>query len=365
MNKRALVIGIVVIAVVGGIFTGFKMLRTQPNAKNAVTTTTKVQFVSSTFTVNGSVVAQSQAKLNFQTSGKLVYLPFREGDSVLAGQTIAQLDTYQLQRALASALNTYRSTRDSFDQYKDNAADNIAKSQLTYPYNNYSNAGVVGDTFNVAVTNAIQRIADQNQASLDNSVINVELANYALQLARLTSPINGVITHEDVTVPGINITSTTSFTVADPDTMVFRANIPTSSIYYVHEGSMVSLAIDGIQNKISGTIVKIYPSKVTLPTGEAVYQADIASDDLKKLGKLDESGTAIIPTNAENVALIPAWTVLGSKYVWVDVHGNPQLRQVKIGKIHGSEIEITGGLMPDDKVITNPEYIPSRLYQIL
>ena len=38
------------------------------------------------------------------------------------------------------------------------------------------------------VNDAIKRIVDQNQASLDNSVINVELANYALQLSRLTSP---------------------------------------------------------------------------------------------------------------------------------------------------------------------------------
>ena len=45
---------------------------------------------------------------------------------------------------------------------------------------------------------------------------NVDLANYALQLATLTSPINGVLLHEDVNTAGVNISPVTTFIVADP-----------------------------------------------------------------------------------------------------------------------------------------------------
>jgi multidrug efflux pump subunit AcrA (membrane-fusion protein) len=311
------------------------------------------------------VTAQDQARLNFQTPGKLVYLPFKEGDNVYQGQTIAQLDTYQLQRQLTAALNTYRATRDTFDQTQANVADSVTKAQQTYPYDYYTRAGLTGSADDTAISDAIKRIADQSQASLDNSVINVELVNYALQLSTLTSPLHGIILHEDVTVPGINITPATTFIVADPDTMVFRANVPTENIYYISEGSTVTLAIDGIQNKLSGTVVKIYPSKVILPGGQAVYQVDIASDDLKKQAKLDETGRAMISTNSEHVALVPAWTVLGGKYIWIDNNGTPELRQVTAGKIHGSEIEITGGLSPDDQIIIDPKFIPSLKYQLL
>jgi hypothetical protein len=153
--------------------------------------------------------------------------------------------------------------------------------------------------------------------------------------------------------------------VADPDTIVFRANVPTGSIYYISEGSPAELAIDGVQNKIQGTIVKIYPSKVTLPSGQAVYQVDIAGDELKSQAKLDENGTAIISTGAQHVALVPAWTVLAGKYMWVDKGGSPKLIQVTAGKIHGNEIEITGGLTPQDKIIIDPKYISTRYYTIL
>ena len=365
MKKRLVPLIILVAAAAGaGVFV-IRSMSTVNMKPKASLTTSSVRFVSSTITADGTVTAQDQAKLQFQTAGKLVYLPFKEGDKVSAGQVIAQLDTYSLQRALTSALNTYRSTRDTFDQYNDSAANGVAKSQLTYPYNNYANAGVGGDTFNTAITNAIHRIADQNQASLDNSVINVELANYAMQLARLTSPVNGVITHEDVTVPGINITAATSFTVMDPDTMVFRANVPTEDIYYIQEGGTVTIALDGIPQKITGTVVKIYPTKTVLADGESVYQVDIASDTLKKTAKLDQAGTAIIETNAQHVALVPAWTVLSGKYIWVDNGGTPELRTVRTGQIHGNDIEVTAGLSESDRIIIDPMVITAKHYQML
>jgi RND family efflux transporter MFP subunit len=323
------------------------------------TTTTSVQYVNSAITADGSVIAASQARLNFQTSGKLVYLPFKEGDQVTAGQIIAQLDTFQLQRQLTAALNTYRSTRDTFDQVAQNSQDNVLRNQQTATFTRENSDN------DKAINEAIKRIIDQNQANLDNSVVNVELASYALQLSRLTTPINGIITHEDVLVSGINITTATSFTVADPDTMVFRANIPMGNIYYVSEGSSVTLAINGIQNKIHGTVKKIYPAKIALSNGQSVYQVDIASDELKKLAKLDQIGTAIISTNSQNVALVPAWIVLSGKYIWIDNNGSPELRKVTVGKIHGNQIEIMSGLTSIDKIIIDPKYISALKYKIL
>jgi RND family efflux transporter MFP subunit len=322
-------------------------------------TTSSARFVGSVITADGTVVAQNQAKLNFQTGGKLVYLPHKEGDRVKAGQTIAQLDTYQLKRSLTAALNTYRSNRDTFDQTQQNAQDNVLKPQLT---TGYANATYNNDN---AVNEAIKRIVDQNQATLDNSVINVELQNYALQLSTITTPISGVITHEDVTVAGVNITPATSFTVADPDSMVFRANIATENIFYLTEGSPVVIAIDGLETKFKGTVGKIYPAKVTLPNGQDVYQVDMVSEDLKNVAKLDESGTVIITTHAENVALVPTWLVLDGKYIWIDDQGTPKLQPITTGKVHSSETEIIKGLSESDKIIMDPKYITALKYKLL
>jgi RND family efflux transporter MFP subunit len=359
MKIKKIIISILIILVVAGVLVLIKQNTGLLDSPSQPSTEVSVKFVNSVITADGVVTAQNQAKLNFQMGGKLIYLPFKEGDAIGIGQTIAQLDTYALQRQLTAALNTYRTARDNFDQTQQNSQDNILRSQQN-PI--FINANI---NTSDAVNAALQRIADQNQASLDNSVINVELANYALQLSTLTSPLNGIVTHEDVNVSGVNITPAATFIVADPDSMVFRANVSTEDIYYVTVGSNVMLSIDGIQNKIQGTVIKVYPSKVVLPSGQAVYQVDIQSDNLKKLAKLDEAGRAIISTNSENVALVPAWTVLGGKYIWIDDNGTPKLVQVTAGKVHGKEIEILGGLSVGEKIITDPKYISSRKYQML
>jgi macrolide-specific efflux system membrane fusion protein len=327
-----------------------------------------VKDVDSTIIADGTITAQDQADLHFQTAGKLVSLPFKEGDKITQGQTIAQLDTYTLQQELSAALNNYQSTRDAFDQAQVNQ-NNGTTQKVQEGQDNFYGAGISQYGTNPDTTNYLndvaKRIVDENQQGLNNSVINVQIANYALQMATLTSPITGVVTHEDVTVAGQNVSPTTTFSVADPNTKVFRANIPASDIDFVSDGMNASVVLDGVQNKISGTITNMYPSKMTLSDGEQVYQVDIQSDDIKNMGKLDQAGSVVIMTNAQNVILVPAWTVLSNKYVWVDNNGTPELKTVTVGSIHGNDIEITGGLTKQDRVITDPKVIPAKNYPIL
>jgi RND family efflux transporter MFP subunit len=307
----------------------------------------------------GSVHSQNEATVNFQTGGKLVYLPFKEGDSVSTGTTIAQLDTYALQRQLTSALNTYRSTRDTFDQTEQNAQDNQLQSQQV-PLT--SNAKM--DKAN-AIDDAVKRIVDQNQANLDNSVINVELVNYALQLSTLTSPISGIITHEDVSVPNVNVSPATTFTVADPNTPVFRANIPVNQIAFVNEGSAATIRLDGINTPIKATVNKIYPQKITLPTGQDVYQVDIVSEDLATEAKLGETGSVLVQNDTtDHSTLVPAWTVLSHSSVWVLHDGAPVLRKVTVGNTANGFTSVKG-LNQIDKVILDPEGLANTNYRIL
>lgn len=326
------------------------------------TQTAAVQAVGSDILADGSIHSQNEAVLHFQTGGKLTYLSVKEGDSVFAGQTIAQLDTYALQRQLTTALNSYRSTRDTFDQAQSSSQNgNLQGQQKFLVETTTTSKNDSGDIIN----DTAKRILDQNQATLDNSVINVELASYALQLSTLTSPINGIITHEDVTIAGQNITPITSFSVADPKSLVFRANVSSSDIDFVSVGANVKIRISGQSVPISGTVVKIYPQKQTLQTGQEVYLVDIQSE-FGQNAKLGQTGSVLISSNAEDTAVtVPTWTVLNHTSIWVEENGKAMLKFVTVGKIHGDKIEITSGLTPKDRVITNPMTIASQKYQLL
>lgn len=325
-----------------------------------------VKSVNSQIMAEGIVRSQNEASLHFAVGGKVTYLPFREGDAVSAGQTIASVDTYTIQKQLQLALNTYRSVRDGFDQTQANFQDNILKTQQLTPYDFFAKAGLGGSDRDVAINDALNRILDQTQANLDNSVIQVELANYAYTLATLTSPINGILLHEDITTPNVIATPVNTFTVIDPSALVFRANVSEDDINYIAVGSPATIKLSGQTDKSQeGTVAKIYPNKITLPNGENVYPVDITSDGLSAGVRYQEAGVALISNNLNRqVSLVPTWLILSGNQIWVNAANKPVLKTIQTGDRHGNFTEVTGGLENGDRIITNPTSVISKNYLV-
>lgn len=322
--------------------------------------TISARQVAQSISATGSIHSQQEATLHFQTGGKVIYLPFKQGDSVSQGQTIAQLDTYALQRTLTTTLNNYRATRDAFDQTTQNAQTNVIQTAVQPSF-----AGIQGNETN-AVNDAVKRILDENQGALDNSVINVELANYAVQLASLTAPFNGVLTQEDITTPNVNVTTTTTFSIADPSQKVFRAEVGASDIDFISAGAKATIKLDGQDTSMSGSVVTIYPQKKTLTTGEQVYDVDIQIDNLPKSVVFGQNGSVLITSNNQTKSLmVPTWTVVGHNSVWVWDGTKATLKMVQVGKTHGNMTEVISGLLKEDKVIAVPQDIAKQKYQLL
>lgn len=328
------------------------------------TNSISIKRVGSEILADGKVASENEANLHFQTGGKLTYLAAKEGDIVYLGQTIANLDTYALQRQLTAALNTYRSTRDTFDQSKDNADSGVLAGQQKYNLEVPNKAGIVGEKETNIINDMIKRIVDQNQANLDNSVINVELANYALQLSSLTAPFNGIIVHEDVNVAGQNITPAASFMIIDPNALVFRATVNEQDIDYIKIGSSATVVLNGDNQQYLGTVTKIYPEKITLPTGQNIYKVDVSIPDLN--AQYAKAGSVKIKSNLQNdVLLVPTWLVLNNQNIWIKEDNKIILKNVSVGKRHGEFIEILNGISSNDQIIESPESIIKSKYNLL
>ncbi|HSW88055.1 MAG TPA: efflux RND transporter periplasmic adaptor subunit [Candidatus Saccharimonadales bacterium] len=344
----------------------------QVHASSPQTESIAVDPISSTITAEGAIHSQNEATLSFQTGGKLTYLPFKVGDSVKQGQTIAQLDTYALQRNLQLAANAYQTAKNSTDQTQENNQAGVVEGQqrtaldasTSNTYNNITEAQIVTDT--------VKRFVNNSNLAQNSAQLNVDLANYAIQLATLTAPFNGVVTHEDVTVANQNVTPSTTFSIADPSNLVFKANILPTDIDFVSVGSPATIRLDGQNKTYQGTVTKIYPDKTTLSNGQKVYVVEIQSDAVKTVRVqsieplLGKSGSVTIQSNTNaNVIMVPTWTVLNYTYLWVMEDNKPVLKQITVGKTHGTNIEITSGLKPGDKVIINPKGIAQKEYQLL
>lgn len=356
-NKLIITTVTAIIAVLFAVLLGNTLL-----AQSVVISTDTVQVkpVAQDITASGSIHSQQEAVLHFLTTGKVVYLPFKQGDTVYQGQTVAQLDTYALQKQLEAALNTYRSTRDVFDQTQSNSQNNVLQTQQQSSF-----PGIQADKTN-AINDSVKRILDESQGTLDNSVINVELANYALQLSSLTAPFNGTLVAEDITTPNVNVTPVTSFTIADLSQKVFRAQVAASDIDFVSVGSKATVKLDGLKKSFTGSVLTIYPQKQILPNGEQVYNVDIQLNDLFENSAYGQNGSVLISSNDSSHALmIPSWTIVGHNSVWVLDGKKAVLKKIQLGKSHDSMTEITSGLASTDKVIIAPKEVVKMFYTML
>lgn len=346
MKNRSLPILILVTILITIAFTaGFMALTSvisTPTSAESVST----KSVSQDITASGSIHSQNEATLHFPIAGKVVYLPFKEGDSVAAGQTIAALD----QRAIVETLKS--------------EADTAQNQQLTFDSVNEKNGS--RDLSDTGLSVAARRELQTAINTLDQAKISIEIQKIAQEQALLVSPINGIITNEDITTPNVNVALTTSFSVADPTTKVFRANVRASDIDFVSVGAGATIRLDGQKKAFSGTIQKIYPQKTTLTTGEDVYQVDIQASDLSNTALFGQAGSVIIKSNNQTQSLmVPTWAILGHNTIWVLENNRPVVKSITVGKVHNEMTEVTSGLSQNDKVIANPEKVAKEKYWVL
>jgi RND family efflux transporter MFP subunit len=326
-----------------------------------------VRQVSSSIQANGSVASQNEATLHFQTGGKLTYLSAKEGDKVYQGQTIASLDTYALQKQLQITANNYQITKNSTEETSEENQAGVLEGKTRTGLDTANKDGYQDSSITEAqvITDAVKRMVDNSILTQNSAQLNLDLANYAVTLASIQAPFSGILYHEDVNTPNVNVTPATSFVVVDPTALLFKAYVASSDIDFVSVGAKATISLNGNSKIYEGTVEKIYPEKTTLSSGEEVYRVDIASVGLEN-AKYAQTGSVQIASNIKgDVKLVPTWTILNGDSIWILSNGKMVLKNIKIGKTHQDMTEVLSGLESDDKVITNPRSVVSQSYQIL
>lgn len=310
---------------------------TRPSAAQQVQTqTVKRQNLTQTLAVTGSVDSLKSVNLTFIAGGKLVYLGVKQGDHVKAGQTIAMLDQQTMEKNLESALQDYNIQRNTFDQ---SYADNNAK------------------TPNDALTNTIKRVLQNDQYNLDKSVIAVQLQNIAQQQSVLITPINGIVTRADVDTAGVDVTPTTTFTVTDPNSLIFKMEVDEADVGNVKVGQPVSLTLDSYPDETLHLKVNSidFASHTTSTGGTAYYVKTSLPTKPNETYRIGMNGNANITLHkVTNVMTIPISSVIDDTYVYVK-KGNKFVKQkVKLGLANDTQQEVISGLQVGDKVALDP-----------
>lgn len=337
MNKRIIVV-IIAVLLIAGFGYGFRH-RAQKDSKDKIQTVeVKRTRITNSISSSGKTDAEKKVDLKFQTSGRLAWVNVKEGDSVTAWQAIAGLDTREVEKNLKDVLLDYSNERNDFEE----------TWRVTYG----------GKKPTDALTDTVKRILEKNQWDLEKAVVDVEIKHLAVEYATLVTPISGIVTHIDTLVAGVNITPATAvFTIADPSSIVFSANIDEVDVGEIKEGMKAEVRLDAFPDLVfSGTVSKIAFSSQSSSGGATIFPVDISFDEHKDNLRLGFNGDVdIILETKDNVLVVPEEAVKtdgDKRYVYVEKNGSYEKRNVSLGLITDDAVEITEGVEEGEKVVT-------------
>lgn len=290
--------------------------------------------IKDTLELSGKVTAEGMAVLRFPTGGLVTYLGAKEGDSVKKWQTLATIDSRQLQKTLEQKLNLYSIQRGTFEQTIDDNDNSVPDADLG---------------------RELKRLLAQNQYQLDNTVKDVEYLDLSLKLTRLSTPIAGILVKSPIKTSGVNVLATDTWIVIDPNSLYFSADLDETELKRVSVGLPVEIMLDAYPDrKINSAVSSIaYTPKET--TSGTVYEIKLAipSSDLSDL-RLGLNGSAtVVLKEKKDVLKLPssALTFEGTKSsVYVKKGDKYEMKEVELGIENDGFVEVIKGLGADEKV---------------
>lgn len=336
-HKRLMLIVLFCLLVIGFIF------RPKP-APPIATQEVKLGTITQTVSVSGAVAAKKIAALTFPIGGTISWVGVKTGDTVTAGQTIATLDVRTALKNLQQSLIAYSIARNTFDQTIDN------------------NGGTKNPSS--AVNDAEKRILQNNQYNLDQAVNSVELQDLARQQSILSTPIAGIVTRADATVPGVTaIAGSTTFTIVDPTSIVFNMDVDEADIGKVIPGQIVRLTLDAYPNEILTVSVDSidFVSHTTTNGGNAYTVMVKLTDTADNKYRVGMNGSADIITNQKhNVLTIPLASLINDNEVYVKTAKGFVVKKLILGLQSDTDTEVVSGLSAGDAIATQPTQITKK-----
>ncbi len=316
---------------------GFFGVRHFTKAADQAILTTKVsrEDLKETLVLSGEVSAEQQVVLRFQTSGYLSWVGVKEGDPVKKWQALASLDRRGVEMQLKKDLNDYLSERWDLDQTREDNRDNV-------------------------YTDSVKRLIDQAQFGVNNSVLDVQIQDLALQFSSLWSPIDGIVTKMAAPFAGVNVTpSQSEIQVVNPATLYFSALVDQTELTSLAASMAGELTLDAFPNEVvrgniyaiafspkAGESDTVYEVKFSLPQSGAAQHYRLGMTGDLSFEIASKTGVLVVPPKFIK-------SEKGKKYLLV-LRGDQKTKVfVELGMETDEATEVTGGIFEGDTIYEN------------
>jgi RND family efflux transporter MFP subunit len=313
--------------------------------------------------LDGVVEAVRQTRLSTQVAGAIVALQVKAGDRVKAGQELLRIDASAAQQGVAASASQVEAAQAQLKV----AASELARQRQLHQKQYISQAALE--------RSQAQWEAAQAQVNALQAQTRVAQAQSGFFL--LKAPYAGVVSEVAVTLGDMALPGRPLLTLHDPSALRVTAAVPQALL-----GSLSS-RLDQVRyeiNGLAGSAARLQPASVELlPTIDAAShtaQIRLALPPAGAAGATGAASTTVMPglfarvwlpagaasasSKAEPQRLfLPTSAILRraeltGAYV-VDAQGKPRLRQVRLGRTSGEQVEVLTGLRPGDKVAADPQ----------
>ncbi|MBI5257305.1 MAG: efflux RND transporter periplasmic adaptor subunit [Burkholderiales bacterium] len=293
-----------------------------------------------TLQVSGSLKAVNSAYVKAKVAAELVALKVREGDSVTAGQVLAQLDTTEFDWRLRQAEQQAMASKAQLD---------IAERQLT------NNKALVAQGFisPTALETSISNEASA-RATLQAALAAVEIARKARGDATIVAPISGLVSQRLVQAGERVAVDTRLLEIVDLSALEVEAALPPEDIATLRLGSTAQLMVDGRSEPLAARVVRINPSAQagsrTVPAYLAVQPHPSLRQGLFVRGwiELDRRDALVIAVSAVRTEQVRPYAVRVAA-------GRTERRSLQLGQRGVSQgvevVEVLQGLAEGDQVL--------------
>jgi RND family efflux transporter MFP subunit len=296
---------------------------------------------------DGVVEAVRQTVISAQVSGAVMQLDAKVGDHVKAGQVLLRIDARAADQNVAATDAQVQSARALLEV----AAKDFERQKQLFQKAYISQA-------------ALERAESQFKAT--HAQVNAQLAQAGVARTQtgfniVRAPFAGVISEVPATLGDMAMPGRPLITMYDPAALRITAAIPQTVLMLMTPNQPVGAEIPGLSGA-SGRITTLRLQ--VLPTVDAATHTAQVRIDLPA-GLVGATpgmfARVLLPMAGQNknrlsvpLSAVVRRAEMTGLYV-LDLNGRPLLRQVRLGRVSGENIEILAGLTPGERIALDPQ----------
>jgi membrane fusion protein (multidrug efflux system) len=316
--------------------------------------TIKREAINEEITLVGNLIGQATVAVAPRAAGRLQDISVRLGDRVTRGQRLAQIEDFEIKEQVKQAEAAQEVSQATIRQRE--ADLSLAKTSVERSRSLFEKQLLPKQTLDDTEARYLSAVAALDLAKAQNSQSKARLDELRINLANtiITSPVTGFVARRAVD-PGAFVGQNNPIVdVVDITSVRLVANVVEKDLKQLQAGNATIVEVDAFPGeKFSGRIARVSPV-LDPATRTAPIEVEVPNPTFRlKPGMYARVG---VVTETKKQALVaPANSVVdlgGRRGVFQVLNGAAVFRAVQVGTEQLDKVEILGGILEGQEVIT-------------